>query len=1185
MSLQVWLPLTQDYKNCGASGLNFIPENTDYTGLTSAGGKIGALCYYNNSHSIGSLVSDKTINLGNKLTMSCWVNFSTLYSGSALGAAMGGQHRYHTCSGMGLTIKYINATTGQLSLNTGTGSDRTYNTYCGSTTLYAGTWYHVAFTYDGSTIKLYVNGKLDGTHSYGGQYNIEDYVVVGAWSLASTSGRVAYDGYKLLGHMNDFRIYDHVLSRKEIKELSKGLALHYQLKAPRLNNFCQNTPFNIYNNYGVSSSLTKLDETFMGQPVYRLTMTPTSGALSDFQTNLWSHGVYQSAWTFSAYTKYCYWIYYRPVSHRDVRVGGTASNIGEWTEIAPEYFGDGWYRVGQYRNGTSTSDRTDSIFTSFYTPTAATNVPITLDFCCPYLIAGQTSIIDTYGWINYTNSEVNATGYGNNASIVGTLTADPDSPRYKNSSLFEAGSYLQVPAMSFAGMANSYTFSYWAKIGDMSGKMVWGFADGNRLNVYPSSWFNWNTGDGANNPFQSNGSNISFTSYNGAWHHYAVTGNGSTTTLYIDGVAKGTAKTYQPITGTQLFLSGWNASSDYAWHNGSIVDFRVYGTCLSASDVAELYGASASVARDGTLFAYDFDEFGVNKKSGVTRDGIATSAGITNNTTPIYDMKLKTLDDGSAWARIHYLDLTYDKTFFANATEVAKCTNKNNRYSRMGDVDKFKSTSRLPAGYTELEYIQSSGTQYINTGFIPNSNSRIVIQANLKTNHSIYGTSESGKNFNMTGGGDQCYYYWNGAGASPKWSYLNQLHTYEQNRNICKIDGSIVHTYSYSDWSATTTVLLFARNHNTAGPNDMGTVAIYSCQLYDNGKMVRNFVPAKNASGTLGMYDLVENKFYTNAGSGTFASGSYVSKYEFMLTYSKSPSCYIPVEYIETTGTQWIDTGFAAPDGFIFDLAWSYNIIPGSYIVGSHNEGSPYGRNGIGSVNSAYWELGTGDTCPGSSTTITANTKYILYGSTVKGNSYLNVNGSRVITTGDSSSRSAYNVWVFYNQYSKYYSHSGANGKLYYLKIYNSGGALVRDYIPCISPTGEAGLYDKVTGKFYTNSGSGAFIAGKPLYNRWTQTSSPNATSVSGYTPISIAWPSHSAGIRKHGSSCLYNCDSGSTWYAPIGQYSIWEGGIPAADGTAQLQTELWVRIDKSSQAEQLKIYDGTIMARDFIEI
>ena len=33
----------------------------------------------------------------------------------------------------------------------------------------------------------------------------------------------------------------------------------------------------------------------------------------------------------------------------------------------------------------------------------------------------------------------------------------------------------------------------------------------------------------------------------------------------------------------------------------------------------------------------------------------------------------------------------------------------------------LKGDSRLPSGYTELEYIESSGTQYVDTGVVPNN--------------------------------------------------------------------------------------------------------------------------------------------------------------------------------------------------------------------------------------------------------------------------------------------------------------------------------------------------------------------------------------------------------------------------------------------------------------------------------
>ena len=121
-------------------------------------------------------------------------------------------------------------------------------------------------------------------------------------------------------------------------------------------------------------------------------------------------------------------------------------------------------------------------------------------------------------------------------------------------------------------------------------------------------------------------------------------------------------------------------------------------------------------------------------------------------------------------------------------------------------------------------------------------------------------------------------------------------------------------------------------------------VKLYRCKAISySGSLVRDFIPVRrNVDSAIGLYDLVENKFYGNNGSGSFIGHSL--------------NRYIPIEYIESNGNQYIDTGFSAPEGFKFDCAFAYNGITGSYIIGSHNASSPYGRNGVG-ADSAYWEL------------------------------------------------------------------------------------------------------------------------------------------------------------------------------------------------------------------------------------
>ena len=101
----------------------------------------------------------------------------------------------------------------------------------------------------------------------------------------------------------------------------------------------------------------------------------------------------------------------------------------------------------------------------------------------------------------------------------------------------------------------------------------------------------------------------------------------------------------------------------------------------------------------------------------------------------------------------------------------------------------------------------------------------------------------------------------------------------------------------------------------------------------------------------------------------------------------------------------------------------------------------------------------------------------------------------------------------------------------------------------------------------------------KNQYNRWKQTSSPENGTVANYIPIKTDWTKHANGIRKHGSSSVYNCDSGSTWYAAIGQKGYWEQStdkwIPAANEQSTKETELWIRIDNLTNDQFIKLFNN----------
>lgn len=183
----------------------------------------------------------------------------------------------------------------------------------------------------------------------------------------------------------------------------------------------------------------------------------------------------------------------------------------------------------------------------------------------------------------------------------------------------------------------------------------------------------------------------------------------------------------------------------------------------------------------------------------------------------------------------------------------------------------------LPSGYKKLEYIQSSGTQYINTGFKPNQNTKIeldVLSAEGTSSNIpyIFGTQDSSNNYFVA---TWVLGYGNGMVTTGINLYDGKFHVVKVENGALYKDGSIIAQRTVSSFSIGVPIFLFAVNSSKQSIG-YGACKLRSCKIYDNGTLVRDFIPCKNASGAVGMWDDVNSTFYGNAGSGTFTSGPEV---------------------------------------------------------------------------------------------------------------------------------------------------------------------------------------------------------------------------------------------------------------------------------------------------------------------
>lgn len=187
----------------------------------------------------------------------------------------------------------------------------------------------------------------------------------------------------------------------------------------------------------------------------------------------------------------------------------------------------------------------------------------------------------------------------------------------------------------------------------------------------------------------------------------------------------------------------------------------------------------------------------------------------------------------------------------------------------------------LPSGYKRLEYIESSGTQYVNTDFTPNQNTRVICKAVVPVSNVtnwLFGarTSNAANMYSFLGAmaGNYRTDYGTITSAFPVSLNTTEPIIIDKNKNNTTIDGGNLSQIATQTFSAPVPLALFAVNTN--GAISYGSCRIYYCQIYDNGTLVRDYIPCQATNGEIGLWDDVNGVFYGNAGTGTFTAGPEV---------------------------------------------------------------------------------------------------------------------------------------------------------------------------------------------------------------------------------------------------------------------------------------------------------------------
>ena len=198
-----------------------------------------------------------------------------------------------------------------------------------------------------------------------------------------------------------------------------------------------------------------------------------------------------------------------------------------------------------------------------------------------------------------------------------------------------------------------------------------------------------------------------------------------------------------------------------------------------------------------------------------------------------------------------------------------------------------KSGGGLPEGYTAVNYLQSSGEQWIEIGVAPNQNTKAVLKIIINDFNEINGSSLIGSRTD-TNSNDQFFTYldYTGGGrflfrvdGQPKptpWknATTDKIYTVTLSGTEMKAeleDGTAVFstTFSVSDFESTVTMALFKSKSFNKGFQGR----IYGCKHYSGDELIQDFVPCLDTGGVPCMFDLVSQKPFYNVGTGSFTWG------------------------------------------------------------------------------------------------------------------------------------------------------------------------------------------------------------------------------------------------------------------------------------------------------------------------
>ena len=427
----------------------------------------------------------------------------------------------------------------------------------------------------------------------------------------------------------------------------------------------------------------------------------------------------------------------------------------------------------------------------------------------------------------------------------------------------------------------------------------------------------------------------------------------------------------------------------------------------------------------------------------------------------------------------------------------------------------------LPAAATRVEYLESSGTQWINSGVTLYSNDTVVAEyanpaALLTKSVDLFGVHKHGMTAryvfsydSSSGTTTMLFHRANGTQgatstatdvtATPGTRQTVTMKIGPGTSSIVSASGETLFSKTLTSQTvkqdATAPLAIFACNSSQYGIMALSAAKIYSFRIYDENNVRRLDLVPCTVGGTPAMYDRVAGGYLTNVGTGDFATSATMATPLLVVASSATastadygaPDAYL--DYVEATGEQYIDSEcyLASNSVIVAEYAFSDPTVKKSdFLFGVYKRGmtaSFFYNNGP----IKFWK-GTGTSSPETTDTERNPAQGVRQTVTMQlgsGTSTLVSASGETLYSGALSGTISQNatipLFIFgLNNQGSFGSNYSSAAKIYSFLIYDGEENLVRHFLPCLK-NNVAGFYDKVTGRIFRSATATALVAGPVL--------------------------------------------------------------------------------------------------------